>query len=111
MGKTVRITCDGCGGDITTGTYSVDYRLDVAHYFCGSGCLDLWRDRARHRDMLFRERLSAWVDEFGARYDDGHVHSYPEPPRETYDTWRSESEAAALVAFPMKSAGGQQGGV
>jgi hypothetical protein len=68
MGKIVKVTCDGCGADITTRSNSVDYRLvlkseskpgygsgsytdmlidppvDRDYYFCGLRCLDLWRD-------------------------------------------------------------------
>lgn len=73
--KSEKVTCDGCGADLTTRANSVDYRLilaseskpgygpgaytdmmiypaiERAHHFCGLSCLDRWRDRERHHDQ------------------------------------------------------------
>jgi hypothetical protein len=67
MVKTVKVTCDGCGADLTTRSNSVDYRLvlfaenkpgngsgvytdmgigppvDRTYYFCRLDCMDRWR--------------------------------------------------------------------
>ena len=129
MGKTVKITCDGCGYDLTTRSNSVDYRLvlaaeskpsygagaytdmmiyppvDRSYYFCGLGCLDHWRSRERYSNALRHERYDEWASEHGTKDNDGRVRSYPSPPQEILGAWESEWEAAALAAFPMKSTG------
>lgn len=128
MGKTVRVTCDGCGSDLTTRSNSVDYRLvlaaqskpgygpgfytdmmiyppvDRAYYFCGLGCLDHWRDREHHENALWEAWMDSWKEENGSKNEDGSISSYPEPPQETREACKAEFEAAALAAFPMKSA-------
>jgi hypothetical protein len=69
--RETKVTCDGCGHDLSVRTNSVDYRLvlqseskpgsgdgfytdmviypsvDRAYHFCALECLDRWRDRER----------------------------------------------------------------
>jgi|SRR5580692_429533 hypothetical protein len=130
MGKIVKVTCDGCGHDLTTRSNSVDYRLvlaaeskpgcgagaytdmmiyppvDRTYYFCGLECLDHWRGRSNHRSALWRQQHEKWIDERGTRKGvNGALYtSYPEMPEEMRERLNAEFEAAALVAFPMKNA-------
>lgn len=128
MGKTVQVTCDGCGLDITRRSNCVDYRLvlsseskpghgagfytaamiyppvDRTHYFCGLGCLDHWRAREHHKGQLWKEWWKSWKDERGTKHPDGRIYSFPEPPEETTAACKVEFETAALAAFPMKAA-------
>jgi hypothetical protein len=127
MGKIVKVTCDGCGRDLTTRTNCVDYRLVLAsedkpghgagvytammiyppversYYFCGLGCLDRWRDRERHESNLWREWLEGWKKEHGT-WEGDKCHSWTEAPEEVRKACGAEFHAAALAAFPMKHA-------
>lgn len=126
MGKTVKVTCDGCGRDLTTRTNIVDYRLVLAseskpshgpgaytdmalyppvdrdYYFCDLECLDHWRDREHHQSALWKEWMDKWIGEKGTKREDGRVLSYPSPPQEMQETLETEFAAAALTAFPMR---------
>ena len=126
MGKTVQITCDACGHDLTTTSNTVDYRLvlgvenkpgygtgaytdmmisppiDRTFYFCGIQCLDHWRNRERHEDNLWKAWWDKWKEERGTKREDGFIYSYPSPPREMTAAAGAEFKVAALVAFPMK---------
>jgi hypothetical protein len=124
MPKTVKISCDECGADLSYSGNSVDYRVALLNesipsrggfvtdmmiypaleqnaYFCGLGCLDKWRDRERLYDRLRRERSDKWADEHGTRYPGGG-RSYPCPPQETINTWDAECQAEAEAAFPRR---------
>ena len=129
MGKTVKVTCDGCGHDLTTRSNSVDYRLllaaeskpgygtgfytdmmiyppvDRTYYFCGLQCLDHWRNRKHHEIALWKVWWDKWKDVNGTKREDGRISSYREPPREMMEARKAEFEAAALAAFPMSKAG------
>jgi hypothetical protein len=119
-----KITCDGCGADLTTCSNSVDYRLvlyseekpgygdgfytcmmiyppvDRQYHFCGLHCLDRWRDRERLFAKLRKERSDQWAEERGTKID-GRIISYPRPPTEVLKEWESECRAAADQAFPL----------
>ena len=122
-----KITCDGCGSDLTTRSNSVDYRLvlgseskpgygagvytdmmiyppiDRTHHFCDLGCLDHWRGRELEYNRLRKDRSDQWAETYGTKDDDGRVRSYPCPPEAILETWRTECRAAALTAFPIKN--------
>lgn len=122
--KIVKVTCDGCGHDLTTRWNSVDYRLVLAseskpsngagscadmmiypsierpHHFCRLDCLDLWRDREKHCSKLWSAWWGRWKAEYGT--DDGRLSSCPQPPRDVLDACELEFKADALSAFPMK---------
>ncbi len=129
MGKSVKITCDGCGHDLTTTSNSIDYRLvleferkpgygagaytdmniespiDRAYYFCGLECLDHWRAREHHRDSAWQAVHEKWVSEHGRleKVIGGTVcTSYPSMPETTREIYAAECKAAALAAFPME---------
>lgn len=128
MGQTVKVTCDGCGHDITTRSNSVDYRLvlaaeskpgygsgvytdmmiyppvDRAYYFCGLQCLDHWRAREHHRQALSKAWWDRWRDEHGTKSADGRITSYPMAGAEVTQPLEAQWEAEALAAFPMKNA-------
>lgn len=121
-----KVTCDGCGVDLTTRTNSVDYRLVLAaeskpgygsgfytgmmiwppvertHHFCDLACLDQWRNRENHSKKLWEEWWDSWKAEHGSKDIDGRVRSYPAPSEETLAPFRTKFEEAALAAFPMK---------
>lgn len=125
MGKTVTVTCDGCGRDLTTRTNCVDYRLvlaaegkpghgdgfytaamiyppvDRAYYFCALKCLDHWRSREHHKADLWKTWHEKWKDEHGTRDEEGRIWSYPCTPEDLRVKLNAQFEAAALVAFPM----------
>lgn len=127
MGKTVQVTCDGCGRDITTRSNMVDYRLvlaaedkpgygngaytamhisppiDCAHYFCGLGCLDHWRAREHHLAASWKAWSDEWRMRNGTQMAPG-VWSYSAAPDEERAVKKVEFEGAALAAFPMKYA-------
>jgi hypothetical protein len=127
MGKIVKVTCDGCGHDLTTRSNSVDYRLvlcteskpgygagaytdmviyppvDRSYYFCGLGCLDHWRARENHQSGLWKAWSDDWKEKnYTSRRDDGRVLSYSSAPQELRDARKAEFEAAALAAFPLE---------
>src|SRR5688500_12856702 len=105
MGKVVKVTCDGCGKDLTTRTNSVDYRLvlgseskpgygegaytdmaiypptDRTYYFCDLRCLDHWLDRKHHEEALWKEWWDNWKEQNGKKDQLGRL-SYPSAPRE-----------------------------
>lgn len=119
-----KITCDGCGADLTTRCNSVDYRLvlgseskpgygpgvytdmmiyppiDRTHHFCIMSCLDLWRDREKYASNLWQEWWTEWKADHGTKHEGGMTF-YPEPPKDLRDTCDAEFKAAALVAFPI----------
>lgn len=129
MGKTVKVTCDGCGGDLTTRSNSVDYRLvlgseskpgygasaytdmmiyppvDRTYYFCELGCLDQWRARENHKSALWHQENEKWIDERGTRkgINGATYTSYPSRPEELREKLNMQFQADALVAFPMKN--------
>ena len=121
-----KITCDGCGADLTTRSNSVDYRLvlgseskpgygagvytdmmiyppiDRTHHFCGIGCLDHWRDREHYSSNLWRVWWDKWKAEHGTKDDMGRIRSYPSPSDDVTKPLGKGFEAAALAAFPME---------
>lgn len=130
MGKTVKITCDGCGRDLTYTGNCVDYRLVLApenkaiypgagavtdvilsppvkrpFYFCDLSCLDHWRSRENHKAALHHAALEKWIDERGTRegVNGATYTSFPSRPREQQKQLDAEFTAAALAAFPMKN--------
>lgn len=79
--------------------------VERVHHFCGLGCLDLWRDRARHRAAARKEWGEQWKQaHVTSRHADGRIFSYEAPPEEVISSVEAEFEAAALAAFPMKHA-------
>jgi hypothetical protein len=123
-----KVTCDGCGHDLTTRTNSVDYRLvlaseskpgygpgvytdmgiypavERAHHFCDLACLDRWRGRANHKMALWKACYAKWQEEHGTRHEGlngASYWAYPGMPEETRKANDAEFEAAALEAFPM----------
>lgn len=122
--RTVQITCDGCGNDLTTRTNSVDYRLVLAseskpgygsgaytdmmicppvertHHFCGLDCLDHWRARENFKAALWRANHARWRREKGREYAPGHW-SYPSMSRDEREEVDAKFTAAALAAFPI----------
>lgn len=127
-----KVTCDGCGADLTTRSNSVDYRLVLSsetkpvygagcytdmmiyppvertYHFCLLGCLDHWRDRERFEGKLWKEWNDRWKAERGTRVEGlggGSVVSYPAPPQQLLDECKVKFEAAALEAFPLKFVG------
>jgi hypothetical protein len=126
MAEQHKITCDGCGADLTSTGNCVDYRLALRNesmptrggfvtamgkypamdnnaHFCGLACLDLWTDRRRHYDALMSKWWEAWKDEHGTKSADGRITSYPGSPPADRDERIAEFEAAALAAFPMEN--------
>lgn len=131
MAATHKITCDGCGADMTYTGNSVDYYLRLTtgspqswymkegrnggavtdmmiyppikgdHHFCGLECLDRWRGREKHRAGLWRDWHEKWREEHGSKDPTGRVHSWRSPPDEITQPLKAEFEAAALAAFPM----------
>lgn len=124
MAKTVTITCDGCGKDLTYSGNSVDYRLVLGnenkpsrgglvtammkyppvthtHYFCDLRCLDLWSDRRRHESALWRDWMNQWKLEKGRKVGD-RIISYPDPPKQLREELTAKFKAEALEAFPTK---------
>jgi hypothetical protein len=126
MGKTVEVTCDGCGHDLTTRSNIVDYRLvltyeskpghgpgaytdmalappvDREYYFCDLQCLDHWRDRKHHKSRLWKAWWDKWKEENGTKDADGRIRSYPTPPQTMTEAYEIEFKTAALAAFPMR---------
>ena len=128
MGKIVRVTCDGCGHDLTTRSNSVDYRLvlaaeskpgygagaytdmmidppvDRTYYFFDLGCLDHWRGRSNHKAALWRQQQEKWIDKRGTRkgVNGAAYTSYPGMAEKMRERLDAEFETAALAAFPMK---------
>jgi hypothetical protein len=123
VSKIVEIKCDACGGDLTDAGAMPTYRLalspeavansgnirysvavcppiDHTHHFCNLCCLDLWRDRARHRDKLWREWNEKWKTEHGTPDAEGQITFYPTPPDDIRKARDAEFEAATLAAFP-----------
>ncbi|WP_027578518.1 hypothetical protein [Bradyrhizobium sp. Ai1a-2] len=123
--KTIEIKCDGCGADITSTGNCFDYRLalvvetravqgpsvtamavslplDRDHHYCGINCLDQWRDRKRYEAKLWSDWNQQWKEEYATRDPSRRILAWQSPPREILDARRSEFEAAALAAFPMK---------
>ena len=127
--KNVEIKCDTCGHDLTSTGNSIDWRLaltaerkpsrggfvtDMMIYpaikhdmhFCALPCLDLWRDRERHKAKLWSESTEAWKRENGT--DHGGVWSYPCRPPEQLDQLEEEFTQAALDAFPTPPTRGKR---
>lgn len=120
-----KVTCDGCGADLTTRSNSVDYRLvlaseskpgygpgaytdmmkyppvDRTHHFCNLACLDHWRSHENCYAKLMSERWAQWKNEHGREDDDGRVRSYPCPPGETSDGWKTSARKEADKQFPL----------
>jgi hypothetical protein len=124
--RETKVTCDGCGNDLSVRANSVDYRLvlqseskpgsgdgfytdmmlyppvDRAYHFCDLKCLDHWRDHERLYAMLMNERMEAWIEQHGV--DPGSFSSsYPLPPDDIRNAWIAESRATATEVFPLKS--------
>ena len=119
--KTEKVTCDGCGADLTRRTNSVDYRLVLAseskpghgsgfytdmmiypaiqraHHFCDLACLDHWRGRERKYNALWREDRDSRATKVGDR-----VYSYTELSEEDRAVKDAEFLSTALAAFPME---------
>lgn len=128
--KQVDITCDACGHDLTATGNSIDWRLSltaerkpsrggfvtdmmiypaIKHdmHFCGLPCLDLWRDRERHKAKLWKEHYDAWKREHGRDLGNG-MWSYPSQPPEDRDAKEAEFSKAALEAFPTPDRPGRR---
>jgi len=128
MTKTAKITCDGCGADLTFTSNCEDYYLSLGsfskrslggfvtavaispaithdHHFCSLLCLDHWTDRRRHFDSLLASWWRNWKDERGSTDHNG-TRSFREPGRETRESRESEFQAAALLAFPLERPNG-----
>ena len=131
VGKNLEMICDGCGIDVTyTGNNYVGYRLALKvearprnperrvftmmgvvpplerdHYFCNLGCLAHWTDRRRYLDALWRDWRSEWRELQGRRDATGKIRSFPAPDSEITASKKTEFEAAALKAYPMRKAG------
>jgi len=123
--KLVKVTCDGCGNDLSTRTNVEDYRLvlhseskpgygsgfytlmgisppiDREHHFCGVGCLDHWRDHKRLFGRLMKDRWDAWIAAHKRESADGRISSYPSPPNEEREQWVKECQEAADKDFPL----------
>ncbi len=121
-----KVTCDGCGDDLTTRSNCVDYRLVLAseskpgygagcytammiypaikrtHHFCDLKCLDHWRNREQHYDKLWKKCWDTWVAEKGKTH--GNWSSYPEMPDDVRAAHDAEFRAAALAEFPLTEA-------
>lgn len=115
-----KVTCDACERDLTTRTNIEDYRLVLAseskpgygggaytamgiypavnrtHHFCGLQCLDLWRDREKHKAKLWSAFHDSRRTDLG-----GGVSTSPNLPREEREQKESEFAKASLEAFPM----------
>lgn len=121
--KTVQIKCDACDSDLFDSGPQPKHRLVLvpqpvgsssnfrysvlsypsikrSHHFCDLACLDHWRDRERHRDMLWRQWHEKWIEEHGERH--GRLSSYMAAPEEVRSRAAEEFAAAALAAFPME---------
>jgi hypothetical protein len=132
MGKITRVTCDGCGVDLTTRTNSVDYRLvltseskpgsgpgfytsvmiyppvDRTYYFCDLGCLDHWRAHENIKNGLWKAFYDGWRNKYGTEYKSwagNETCSYPETPEWLRDQANLMFEAAADEAFPLDKKG------
>lgn len=123
--RTEKVTCDGCGHDLTTRSNIEDYRLVLAseskpgygagaytcmairppiertHHFCTLRCLDHWRDRERYRAKLWREWNEKWKDEHGTKDASGQVTSWTSPPDDVRAERAAQFEATALEKFPV----------
>lgn len=125
MAEEHKITCDGCGRDLTYTGNCVDYRLVLGnetkppypdawsvtamgiypplkrtHHFCDLLCLDQWRERERHEGRLWKQWWDKWRAENGTVTE--QFTSYPEPPEDVRKAAEEEFEREALVAFPME---------
>ena len=123
-----KVTCDGCGRDLTSRTNMVDYRLrltsedkpgygagaytamgiypsiDRDFHFCALRCLDHWRSRENHEAALWKSFYDKWKEEHGTNHDNGRggvYYSTPGTPDELHKRNKIEFAAAALEAFPM----------
>jgi hypothetical protein len=96
--KTERVTCDGCGGDLTHAArhkmvWVLHHRItrELPNYddnhFCDAACLDQWSGRETFRAGLWKK----WRSEECVPADSAEL--------------RDEFEAAALAAFPMRRVG------
>lgn len=127
--KTVEIKCDGCGADLTSTGNCVDYRLSLENeniptrggfvtsmgaypaidrncHFCDLRCLDLWTDRRRHRNQLWKDWNEKWKEEHGTKHENmlgngKFTWSYPVPPDDVRKARDAEFDAAALEAYPI----------
>lgn len=124
--RVTKVTCDGCGHDLTITSNMVDYRLlltsenkpgheagaytamglyppiDRDYHFCRIQCLDYWRDRERFRRKLWAEWSEAWKEAKGRRAPNGHIYSWPSAPPETQKAKGLEIDAATEAAFPFE---------
>lgn len=129
MAEQHKITCDGCGADLTSTGNCVDYRLALTNqsipttggfvtamgkypamdsnaHFCGLACLDLWTDRRRYCDGLHATWWKEWKEKYGTTHDNGTgstFTSYSSPPDIERDARAAQFKAAALEAFPMEN--------
>lgn len=122
--KIVQIKCDACDRDLTDAGAMPTYRLELApaavrnsggimygvavyppidraYHFCGLSCLDLWRDRERHKDGLWRARNEEWKQAHGHKDQNGRINSWRSMPDDVRAAAAAEIDAAALVAFPI----------
>jgi len=122
-----KVTCDGCGGDISTRWNSVDYRLVLQseskpladnlqymadmmiyepisrpHHFCRLGCLDTWRDRERMRGNLLKGWMDRWAEKHGSV--NSSIRSYPVPPDDVIKERDAAIEAEVMIQYPFTAA-------
>ncbi len=123
MGITIKVTCDGCGEDLTRTGNSVDYRLVLKNeaipsvggfvtsmpatpslegpaYFCDLACLDLWRSRENYCAALCKDWWETWRKENSVT--DGRFTSYPVPSDDLCAEIKERFKAKALLDFPLK---------
>jgi hypothetical protein len=99
MGLVTKVTCDGCGLDLTTTGNCEDWRLVLTYeaktpwyvaegqrggavtsmaieppikrtyYFCGLECLDQWRDHEHIINKLWKAFHDGWREKYGSKFD------------------------------------------
>jgi hypothetical protein len=125
MARTTKVTCDACGGNLTSTSNERDYCLTLAntnipsrggfvtamlaypsldreHHFCNTACLDHWSDRRRFAAKKWSEWYAAWKEAHGSRDGRGRFRSWPSPPADVEKAAGAEIDAAAMAAFPMQ---------
>lgn len=121
MAKTTTVECDGCGADLTYTGNCEDYRLallnqnipsrggfvtmlgkypsikDGDKYFCGLKCLDQWRNRVKHEDILWRQFHESTVIERS-----GNMTSHRNVSSDEREAKGKEIKTAAMEKFPYE---------
>lgn len=123
--KEDKVTCDGCGKDISTRSNIEGWRLVLSvesipadgagpytckhvplpigrtYHFCRLPCLDNWRSHDQAYKRAMNAKWDAWENENGTRDEAGRIWSYPSPPTEIQDQWKKESREIATEQFPL----------